>query len=88
MTHEEAAHEAMLEFMELIERIDLSIKIGIDVQAMHLIDVDQQDWSVVQALMVMNENLLSLMKEMLIGGSKIVDNEAVISHIGAVINAD
>lgn len=87
MTHEEIAHEAAVNTMEMIEDIDNVVAVSQAIPNLPFEELTPDIWSKLQDQQEVNLALLAALKTMLTMVHKVVDNEALMSHITTVIES-
>lgn len=85
---EQEHHQAALQFAELFEVIDQQTNVAVAMSHLPFEELDQTTWLAIQAHQEVTIGLLANMRAMLQEGSKLIGNDAVLSHIAAVITAD
>jgi hypothetical protein len=80
--------ENLTMLMEFIEAIDDIKAVCGAVTVLSLEDFTSENWEGLQACMQANIEMLDLLRTNMSMGSKLIGNEAVLSHIEAVVTAD
>lgn len=88
MTHEEQAHEAALNFMELIEQIDAVVEVSTAIPDLPFEYLTPELWETIQLQQGATCELFATMRQMIQMSTKVLYNEDVINHLTAVISAD
>lgn len=88
MFTEKEKHDGLVQFMEILESIDGIMSMANAVEKLSLEDFNPETWASLQVCMETNRSLLEMMRMMLIEGSKLMDNDAVLGHITSVITAE
>ena len=87
MLTEEQKHNALIDMMEVLEKIDQQIAMTHAVEHIPAEYATHALWESIREMMPQNRELLEKLKETIQIASKIIDNDAVTAHLSAVITA-
>lgn len=88
MYTDEEKHAGLVQMAEILEAIDNTQAVAAAIPHLLLSDVSDEVWNGVQRQEETVAVLLDVLRQMVIAGSKLMDNDAVLSHIDAVIAAE